>query len=333
MNGAVMDIKLKSSLTNKKTLLILSLSSILLGLISVIVGDILVPLLVAVLAIMFLVDDDRRVYVIITSSVLVIFNIVAVVLKIGFTLFAFESIALAVLLAVLFAKKNDKAESSLIMTAVCVAFTLINLVMLPMIELNTLDFGMVADYYLEMVGTLRITFVETAMEAYGQILASGGIEISESAVTEVYNHQITMAISYIVIICFAVVGIAMKLFTMLYTKIFEDTSPVIYWRFITTSVFAYFYIALMFISVFTSTSGGVLGITVGNLYNIFLIVYAYVGFNQAVAMLSVKVRPAVATIIVAVVTVVAMSFALQLLAVLGVLYTIRKNREAIPKAE
>ena len=328
-----MDIKLKSSLTNKKTLLILSLSSILLGFISVIVGDILVPLLVAVLAIMFLVDDDRRVYVIVTSSVLVIFNIAAVVLKIGFTLFAFESIALAVLLAVLFAKKNDKAESSLIMTAVCVAFTLINFVMLPMIELNTLDFGMVADCYLEMVDTLRITFVETAMEAYGQILASGGIEISESAVTEVYNHQITMAISYIVIICFAVVGIAMKLFTMLYTKIFEDTSPVIYWRFITTSVFAYFYIALMFISVFTSTSGGVLGITVGNLYNIFLIVYAYVGFNQAVAMLSVKVRPAVATIIVAAVTVVAMSFALQLLAVLGVLYTIRKNREAIPKAE
>ena len=328
-----MDIKLKSSLTNKKTLLILSLSSILLGLISVIVGDILVPLLVAVLAIMFLVDDDRRIYVIVTSSVLVIFNIAAVVLKIGFTLFAFESIALAVLLAICFAKKNDKAESSLIMTAVCVAFTLINFVMLPMIELNTLDFGMVADYYLEMVDTLRITFVETAVEAYGQILASGGIEISESAVTEVYNHQITMAISYIVIICFAVVGIAMNLFTMLYTKIFEDTSPVIYWRFITTSVFAYFYIALMFISVFTSTSGGVLGITVGNLYNIFLIVYAYVGFNQAVAMLLVKVRPAVATIIVAAVTVVAMSFALQLLAVLGVLYTIRKNREAIPKAE
>ena len=328
-----MDIKLKSSLTNKKTLLILSLSSILLGLISVIVGDILVPLLVAVLAIMFLVDDDRRIYVIVTSSVLVIFNIAAVVLKIGFTLFAFESIALAVLLAICFAKKNDKAESSLIMTAVCVAFTLINFVMLPMIELNTLDFGMVADYYLEMVDTLRITFVETAVEAYGQILASGGIEISESAVTEVYNHQITMAISYIVIICFAVVGIAMKLFTMLYTKIFEDTSPVIYWRFITTSVFAYFYIALMFISVFTSTSGGVLGITVGNLYNIFLIVYAYVGFNQAVAMLLVKVRPAVATIIVSAVTVVAMSFALQLLAVLGVLYTLRKNREAIPKAE
>ena len=55
--------------------------------------------------------------------------------------------------------------------------------------------------------------------------------------------------------------------------------------------------------------------------------------SQAVAMLSVKVRPAVAILIVAAVTVVAISFALQLLAVLGVLYTIRKNREAIPKAE
>ena len=328
-----MDIKLKSNLTNKKTLLILSLSSILLGLISVVVGDILVPFMVAVLAIIFLVDDNKKVHFIVTSSVLVIVNIAAIVLKIGFTLFAFEGIALAALLAVCFTKKSDKAEASLIMTAVCAGFTLANLVILPMVELDTFDFGMVVDYYLEMVDTLREAFVETAMEAYGQILASGGIEISESVVTELYNHQLTMAISYVVIICFAVVGIAMKLFAKLYTRLFEDNSPVIYWRFRTTSVFAYFYIALMFLSIFTSTSGSVLGITIGNLYNIFLIVYAYIGFNQAVAMLSVKVRPAVAIIIIAAVTVVAMSFALQLLAVLGVLYTIRKNREAIPKAE
>ena len=265
--------------------------------------------------------------------VLVIVNIAAIVLKIGLTLFAFEGIALAALLAVCFMKKSDKAEASLIMTAVCAGFTLLNLVILPMIELNTFDFGMVADYYLEMVDSLREAFVDTAMEAYGQILASGGIELSESVVTELYNHQLTMAISYVVIICFAVVGIAMKLFAKLYTRLCEDNSPVIYWRFRTTSVFAYFYIALMFLSIFTSTSGGVFGVTIGNLYNIFLIVYAYIGFNQAVAMLSVKVRPAVAILIIAAVTVVAMSFALQLLAVLGVLYTIRKNREAIPKAE
>ena len=328
-----MDIKLKSSLTNKKTLLILSLLSILLGLISVAIGDILLPLMVAVLAMIFLVDDERRIYFIVTSSVLVIVNIAAIVLNVGLTLFAFEGIALAALLAICFMKKSDKAEASLIMTAVCAGFTLVNLVILPMIELSTFDFGMVADYYLEMVDTFREAFVETAVEAYGQILASGGIELSESIVTELYNHQLTMAISYVVIICFAVVGIAMKLFAKLYTRLCEDNSPVIYWRFRTTSVFAYFYIALMFLSIFTSTSGGVLGITIGNLYNIFLIVYAYIGFNQAVAMLSVKVRPAVAILIIAAVTVVAMSFALQLLAVLGVLYTIRKNREAIPKAE
>ena len=282
-----MDIKLKSFLTNKKTLLILSLLSILLGVISVAIGDIFVPLIVAVLAIMFLIDDNRKIYCIATSSALVIINLASIVLKIGFTLFAFESIALAVLLALFFTRKNDKAETSRIMTAVCAAFTLANLVMLPMIELNTLDLGVVADYYLEMVDTLRVTFVNTATEAYGQILANGGIEFSESVITELYDRQLTMVISYTVIICFAVVGITMKLFTRLYTRLCEDASPVTCWRFMTTNVFAYFYIALMFLSVFTSVSGSVLGITIGNLYNIFLIVYAYVGFNQAVAMLSV----------------------------------------------
>ena len=159
MNGAVMDIKLKSSLTNKKTLLILSLLSILLGLISVLLGDILVPLVVAVLAIILLIDDNKRIYCIVTSSILVIINIAALVLKIGFTLFAFESIALAAILAIFFTKKNDKAETALIMTVVCAVFTLVNLAMLPMIELNTFDFGMVADYYLEMVDTLRVTLL------------------------------------------------------------------------------------------------------------------------------------------------------------------------------
>lgn len=328
-----MNIKLKSTLTNKTTLLVLSLLAILLGFVSVVVGDILLPLMIALLTMIFLIEDERRIYGSFTSSILIIVNIVAVVLKIGLTIYAFESVALAAIFAFAFSKKSDKAETALIMTAVCALFTLANLVMLPMIELNTLDFGMVVDYYLELVDSLRAIFVETAMEAYGQILADSGIEITESVVTELYNHQLTMAISYVVITGFAAVGIAMKLFAMIYSRLCEDKSPVIYWRFMTNNLFAYFYVALMFLSVFTSASGSVLGIAIGNLYNIFLVVYAYVGFNQAVAMLSVKLRPAVAALIVIAVTLVAISFALQLLAVFGVLYTIRKNRESIPKAE
>jgi hypothetical protein len=289
--------------------------------------------MIAILALIFLVDDERRKVGIIASVSLVIINVLAVVLKLSFSLFSIESIAMAVLLYISFGRKWNKAESALVLTAVCALFTVANLVLIPMAERNTLDFGEVVQYYEELIDTLRLMFVETAMEAYGQVLAGSGIELTEYLLTQLYNQQLSMIISYIVIICFAVVGIAMKLFSILYARIANDSSPVIYWRFITTSVFAYFYIALMFLSVFTSTSTGVLGIAIGNLYNIFLVVYAYVGFNQAVAMLTIKFRPIVAMLIAIAVTLLAMSLALQLLAVLGVLYTIRKNREAIPKAE
>jgi hypothetical protein len=80
-------------------------------------------------------------------------------------------------------------------------------------------------------------------------------------------------------------------------------------------------------------SNGVLGIAVGNLYNIFMVVYAYVGFNYAVAVLSIKFKPTTSIIILLVITLLAMSMALGLLAMFGVLFTIRKNRELSFKEE
>jgi hypothetical protein len=160
-----------------------------------------------------------------------------------------------------------------------------------------------------------------------------GIEITEAMVAAAFDAQLSMVISYIVIVGFVLVGISMKTFDAVFSRIAEDKSPVISWRFMTSNVFAYFYIILVVLSILTSMSNGVLGIAVGNLYNIFMVVYAYVGFNYAVAVLSIKFKPSTSIIILLVITLLAMSMALGLLAMFGVLFTIRKNKELSFKEE
>ena len=121
------------------------------------------------------------------------------------------------------------------------------------------------------------------------------------------------------------VGFTMKIFTAISARLAEDNRHVLCWRFSTTNIFAYFYVALVFISMFTSSGTGVFALTVANLYNIFMIIYAYIGFNFALASLSVKMKPVVAFLLIIVAVSLLASFAVSLLSMLGVFFTLRNN--------
>jgi hypothetical protein len=166
-----------------------------------------------------------------------------------------------------------------------------------------------------------------------QLLEKSDIQITEALIAEVFDKQLTSMISYIVIIGILCVGIFTKLFDALSAKLAEDISAVASWRFMTSSIFAYFYIILMILLIFTSAHGGVIGIAVSNLYNIFLVVYAYVGFNFVLALVATRMKPTTAVIVLIVVILLAMSIALQFLSMVGVLFTIRKNRELTPRED
>ena len=328
-----MEIKLKSSLSQKKTLVILSLLCLLLGVISILVGDMLLPFTGALLALIFVFDGGKKRIGIITSVLLVLINALAIGLKVGLNLVGLESVVFAVLFFTFFVKRREKSEAIFVLTVVCAIFSVINLALIPIIELNTLNFAEVLSYYEGFISELRTLYVQTTYEAYAMMMSVRGIEITEAMVSAAFDAQLSMVISYIVIVGFVLVGISMKTFDAVFSRIAEDKSPVISWRFMTSNVFAYFYIILVVLSILTSMSNGVLGIAVGNLYNIFMVVYAYVGFNYAVAVLSIKFKPSTSIIILLVITLLAMSMALGLLAMFGVLFTIRKNRELSFKEE
>ena len=328
-----MEIKLKSSLSQKKTLLILSLSCLLVGVISAFVGDIFVPVICALLALIFVFDNDKKSFALAISVLLVVINAFAIGFGLTMNLFGLQSVIMAIVFYCAFRKSRTKTETVLILTIICAVFSVLNLALIPVNELGSFNLSGIVAYYEALITELRSLFIEIAYATYSQALQQSGIEITESIIATIFDTQLTLVISYIVIIALVCVGVFTKLFDALSAKLAEDATPVASWRFMTSSIFAYFYVAMMILLIFTSASGGVIGIAVSNLYNIFLVIYAYVGFNFVLALISTRIKPLTAVIILFVVMALTMSLALQFLSVFGVMFTIRKNRELTPRED
>ena len=123
-------------------------------------------------------------------------------------------------------------------------------------------------------------------------------------------------------------GIAMKVFGAIVSRCAENNEEIKNWRFSASRLYAYFYVILIILSLFTTSSTDIFSVSVLNLYNIFLVIFAYIGFNIALDMLKKRTRhPVVSTILLIGAMIIFMSFALQILAALGTLHSMKRNTE------
>ena len=319
-----MKTELKQSYSNKKTPLVLSLLCVVFGAICGLLGELLLPLPIAFLAALYLFDNsNRHTFSIVTSAIIVIINIVGLLFKISLSAFGPASIILAFLIYYAFSRKQSKSDASFLMTIICAAFSVVGYLLIAMNLQGEYTIDAALEFYTKLSDMLKESFTELMLEAY----KTAGIEITVEAVAKVYDTQISLIISYLLIIAFFIVGVSFKIFGLIVKKCTEDDREISSWRFFTSNVFAYFYVILVFISMFVINVDSVVAVAVLNLYYVFMAVYAYVGFNVAMAMLTKKMRPFVSFLLLALAVLVFSSIAFQILAVLGVLFTIRKNNE------
>ena len=317
-----MKTEIKSSLSTEKTLSILSILCLVFGILGAVLGEIALPFLIGALAALYLfIRDDKRVYAIILSVGLVIINVVGFYLDLTSNVFSLNAIILALIISLSYKKGSDKADSAYVMTIISAAFTVVGFALFAMQLQGEYSLDAVVSFYTEVAAELKTIFVEKMSMLY----AAADVEIGEEVVAAVFDYQISMLPSYLLIGGFAISGLSFKVFSFIVGKYSADTESIRKWRFIPTRLFAYFYAALMLAAVFLTSTGDLLAISVLNLYNIFLVVFAYVGFNFVIALLSRRTKPATALLVMAVLTVVFASFALQLLAVVGVMFITRKN--------
>lgn len=314
---------MKNTISNQKTLLIISILSILSGALCTLANDVLLFLPIAFLSSLFYFDkSDKKMYSIVVSAILFAINGVGIAIGITYCLFAPASVIIALLMSYAFANKESKSDTAFLMTVICSVFTFLSYILLAMILKNDYSFDAAIAFYNDVISKLKDIFVNGMLEVYTQ----AGFEITADLLGQLFDSQLNMIFSYIFIAGFLIVGLSFKLFGFILKKCLDDKTEILSWRFKTSSLFAYFYLILVFLSMFLVSSTDILSVVVFNLYNIFLVIYAYVGFNVIKDMLGNRLRPIFAIFLLLLALMVFSSLAVQILAVYGVLYTIRTNR-------
>ena len=317
-----MNTKLKASYPEKKTLLILSILTLVFGAITCVIGDIAMPIVIGILAAIYFFDrSEYKVFVILASLLLVALNIFVVLTGVTVSLFGPSSIILALMLSFAFRREENKADTAYVMTIICAAFSFISCILLAMLAQGEFTIEAVKLFYADLIDSLRVGFVESFMLIY----EAAGVSSSEEIILAIFDTQLKLAISYFLIGGFITVGLGMKVFGFVISKLAEDKKEILEWRFSPNNFFAYFFVLLTFASVFLTSAEGILAISVLNLYNVFLVIFAYVGFNLATAIFMTKMRRGLSLLILVFVLISFSSFAIQVLAMLGVMFTIQNN--------
>ena len=326
-----MKTSLKASLSSKKTLLILSVICIVFGGVCLVLGglgEFLLPVVIATLAAIY-VFDKKRTYAIITSGILMAFNLAGILFEINISFFGLAAIVSAGIIAIAYYRGQSKSDAAFLSTIIYAFLSVCGMLLLAMFLIKNFDFNAAMDFWdniydssYEAVREMLDKYLTLAKEYYTEAEVNYAREVSYLLL----DISFSCVISYIVIAAFAVIGLSMKLFGFIVKKCAEDNSEITKWRFATSNVYAYFYLALSLATVFVSSVDNIFGIAVANLYFIFLIVYAYVGFTSILSLLKQKLRPILAYIIVIAACLLMLSLSPQILAFVGVFSTFTANR-------
>ncbi len=318
-----MNTKLKASLSEIKTLLILSALCLLSGILCFAIGEIMVPFVLAFLTSIYIFETGKtRIFGIIASVLVLGLNAVGIIFKLTASLFGPATVILAIILALSFSKKQGKADCSYLMTVIYAVFTVGGFILLAMMEQGEYTLDAALSFYKDILESLPPMVTETMNEVYTEL----GITITEEDVAMIFDSQVKMIMAYLFVGSFAIVGISMKLFGLIYSICAEDKKPIIEWRFTASSIFAYFYPVLAFLSLFITSMDSVFAVSVLNLYVIFTAIFAYIGFNFVWAMLMTRMSKGASLFMLLVITLVFASFLLQLYAVIGVFFTVKNNK-------
>lgn len=317
--------ELKKEIPYKGAMILLCLGIIALGIFTVFFGDILVPVLCAFLAVLFTLENkERRVLSYVVSAVLLISNLAALLFIDSFcSFFGFCVVIFAYIIYLSFTRGVEKADCVTILTAIGAFFVVATFVYYAMVFTENYTLGAVSEF----VSLLRVAFEKIMNESIAMMIAS--MPESEAQLTPVLS-QITVifdsfkliSISFAAIIGFVLSGIALKFYSFLVFKMSDAGASVFRWKFKTPRIFGYFYIILSLVSVFTISSDSLVAVAVANLYNIFMVIYAYLGFNFAVRLLSTRRSKAFAYFLVVLAILLFSSFAIEILSLMGVFFTI-----------
>ena len=314
--------ELRKNLSRKSALTGLTLITLLFGFLTALFGELALPLYAAALALLFVCDT-------LTHRLLSIFAPLAVI---GINILlgnyvataAVFAIPAAALIAFAYAKRLSKGEYAGYVTAIYSVMIVVGVFALAMLAVGEFSFTAANGYLADILNGFTDRVLKSIEEASASQIY-GELSVDPETISALFESFLLVAPSFVVMIAFLLCGITFKLFSFMVSRISAQPRSVYSWRFSTNSIFAYFYVALV---IFGGLIGAadVFGIALANVQNVFMAVYAYIGFNYLYFLLSRKRSSFFVAAILVVALLMLSSLALSLLSFLGVYFTVMKNK-------
>ena len=310
---------------SKRTPLILFLMSIGAGATCFIFGDIALPLCIATLAALFLFDSSKlKIFSILASVLVLAINALSIIFGLGFSFFGPSAVIIALVICISYFAKHNKSDGALLSTLICGCFLILGYALLAMLAKDTYTVEAVIEFYSHMAEMTKSMFVDIFSKVYNTYETI----IEPEMLAEIIDMQFYMVLSYVFILAFLFVGVGYKFFSLIVRICSANREDIGLWRFEVSNLFAYSYVVLSFAIIFINSFDNFYFVAVYNLYNIFMVLFAYIGFKALVYLLNKKFNKAISILMIIGALVTFTSLASQLLALVGVIYTIRKNNEA-----
>ena len=315
----------KRSPRGSVTQLLLSLIALAATFLSAVFGELFVIAASASLALIMCFEKGGKRVFSICISILVL--IISFALGGFYSLIGAEILLVALAISVSVSLNRPKAECAAIVTAIVTACMIGSLALGAISVTGDATAEAIFSYYSDLFDEVKTSFIDSTKAQIEAMPNTPGnyLELVDS-VALLFDSFIYSMISFLVIASFAVAGFTLKLFSYFITEFSDDGSRIYEWRFTLSSITAYATAIIIILSFFASNSTDLFSLTVVNLYNIFSIVFAYVGFRTALSFISSKLGVFKAWLILILAMILAFSLAEQLLAMLGIYATIITNR-------
>ncbi len=315
------------------TIAILFILSVISIVSTVILGEFVLPLAIAFYAALITFEKNTHILsficaligfatLLIPVSIPAIWGSVAVIC--GFSLFF------------LFRSGNAKSDSAIILTLLISAAIVLSFVVVAYKFTDEFSLESTVKYFSGLFEELKIYLIDafSAMKAsvseqVGEFASPDQIEgfpISEEALSDGLTLMFNMIVSFIVVIAFLIVGLAIKLFTFIVRKNTDQNSSIHSWKFSVPSLYAYLFLIVFLLSSFVSPFEN-FGIVIINLSNIFTFVFAYIGFKAFKDLLTKKGKRVLGILLPILGVVFLGSVVLDVLSAFGAVSTIISNKK------
>ncbi len=319
-----METQLKEHIHPKKFILLLLILTALFGVATVMVAEICILPFGAFYALLLWFEPNRKLGSAILPILLLIFSFLG---GIGGIFAICSGLCCGLLLWFCYKKQIGKTDTAFILTTFFVFYLLLALFLSIGNITKDYSFSAVLSYYDAFIEEQRVAFVDILSEL--QVADETGASrylLNPETAEMIFFSVVRLSVSFIVIAAFVLCGLVLKIFSRMVTYAQRDEAYIRDWRFLLPNICVYFYFAVFVLSSFSGDMQSVFGITVQNLYSIFMVVFAYPGISH-LAFLAKRTRRRTFFILLVIMSLFMLSVAaVQILSFLGVYATIAANR-------